>query len=84
MELILLSKGRGHVGHVRLSAPPVWVGVVVAALVLCGSLFYGGYRAAGIFGVANPEVQVDSWRTEINGQQAMLDAVLARARTLVG
>jgi murein DD-endopeptidase MepM/ murein hydrolase activator NlpD len=74
MELILLSKGRGQVGHVRLSAGPVWVGVVAAALVLCGGVFYGGYRAAGLMGVANPELQVDSWRTEIEGQQAMLDA----------
>ncbi len=74
MELILLSKGRGQVGHVQLSAGSVWVGVVAAALVLCGAVFYVGYRAAGVLGVANPELQVDSWRTEIEGQQAMLDA----------
>ena len=74
MELILLSKGRGQVRHVRLNAQSVWVGVVVAALVLCGGVFYGGYRAAGLFGIANPELQVDSWRTEIEGQQVMLDA----------
>jgi murein DD-endopeptidase MepM/ murein hydrolase activator NlpD len=74
MELILLSKGRGHVGHVRLSARPFWVGAVVAAIVLCGGVFYGGYRAAALFGVANPELQVESWRAEIDEQQVMIEA----------
>jgi murein DD-endopeptidase MepM/ murein hydrolase activator NlpD len=48
--------------------------MVTAALVLCGGVFYAGYRAAAYIGVTNPELQVDSWRAEIDSQQAMLDS----------
>jgi murein DD-endopeptidase MepM/ murein hydrolase activator NlpD len=74
MELILLSKGKGHLGHLRLAAGPVWLSIVVVALVLCSSIFYAGFRAAGAFGVADPEAQVDAWRSDIDQQQVVLDA----------
>jgi len=73
MELILLSKGRGHLGHVRLGARSVWLGMVFFALALGGGVFYAGYKAAGVFGVANPELQVDDWRVRLEEQQALLD-----------
>lgn len=77
MELILLSKGRGHLGHVPLGARPVWLSIVVVAFVLCSSIFYAGFRVAGAFGVANPQAQVDAWRRDLGQQQAMLDATRA-------
>ena len=74
MELILLSKGKGHLGHVRLGARRVWVGVVTLALVLCGGLFFAGFQAAAHFGVAHPQAQVDVWRSDLEQQQAALEA----------
>jgi murein DD-endopeptidase MepM/ murein hydrolase activator NlpD len=74
MELILLSKGRGHLGHVRLGATPVWLGIVTIAFVLCAGIFFAGFRAASAFGIANPEAQVDAWQAELEGQQAALAA----------
>ncbi len=74
MELILLSKGKGHLGHVRLGARRVWLGIFALAFVLCGGLFYAGFQAAAQFGVANPQAQVDVWRSDLEQQQAALEA----------
>ncbi len=74
MELILLSKGRGHLGHVRLGATSVWLSIFAAAFVVCAGIFYTGFRMAGAFGVADPKSQVDTWRSDLGEQQAMLDA----------
>jgi murein DD-endopeptidase MepM/ murein hydrolase activator NlpD len=74
MELILLSKGKGHLGHVRLGARRVWIGVVTLAFVLCGGLFFAGFQAAAHFGVAHPQAQVDVWRSDLEQQQAALEA----------
>lgn len=74
MELILLSKGKGHLGHVRLGARRVWMGIVALAFVLCGGVFYAGFQAAAHFGVANPQAQVDVWRSDLEQQQAALEA----------
>jgi len=74
MELILLSKGKGHLGHVRLGSKPVWVGILTVALLLCSGVFYAGFRTASAIGVANPDARVDEWREELAQQQAVLDA----------
>jgi murein DD-endopeptidase MepM/ murein hydrolase activator NlpD len=74
MELILLSKGRGHLGHLRLGSRPVWLGLVVSAFFLCATIFYAGFRLAGAYGVTNPEAEVAGWRANIDRQQAMLDS----------
>ncbi|HSG65108.1 MAG TPA: M23 family metallopeptidase [Gammaproteobacteria bacterium] len=74
MELILLSKGRGHLGHVRLGATPVWLGIVTIAFVLCAGVFFAGFRMASAFGIANPEVQVDAWRAQLDQQEAALES----------
>jgi murein DD-endopeptidase MepM/ murein hydrolase activator NlpD len=73
MELILLSKGRGHLGHLRLGSRPVWLGLVVSAFILCAAIFYAGFRLAGAYGVVNPEAEVAGWRANLDRQQAMLD-----------
>jgi murein DD-endopeptidase MepM/ murein hydrolase activator NlpD len=73
MQLILLSKERGHLGQVRLDSGRAWLGLVAAALVLCTGVFYGGFKAAELFGISNPQGQVEIWRTELADQQSILD-----------
>jgi murein DD-endopeptidase MepM/ murein hydrolase activator NlpD len=52
----------------------VWIGVVTLAFVLCGGLFFAGFQAAAHFGVAHPQAQVDVWRSDLEQQQAALEA----------
>ena len=73
MQLILLSKDRGHLGHIRLTSSRVWLGLVVAALVVCAGAFYGGITAARFFGISNPQAQVATWREELAQQQSIVD-----------
>ena len=73
MQLILLSKGRGHLGQMRLDSGRAWLVAVSIAAVVCASAFYGGFRAAELFGVSNPGAQVDAWRAELAQQQSIVD-----------
>ncbi len=73
MQLILLSKDRGHLGHVRLTSSRVWLGLVAAALLVCAGAFYGGIAAARFVGISNPQAQVSTWREELAQQQAIVD-----------
>ena len=73
MQLILLSRERGHLGQVRLDSGRAWLGVVAVALIVCAGVFYGGFKAAELFGISNPHGQVDTWRAEIANQQSILD-----------
>jgi murein DD-endopeptidase MepM/ murein hydrolase activator NlpD len=74
MQLILLSKGRGHLGHVRLSSGRAWLGIATFALIICAGAFYGGITAARIFGLGQADAQNSEWREEIAQQQALVDA----------
>jgi len=74
MELILLSKGRGHIGHLRLTSRRVWFGLTGLVLLGCAGAFYGGFVAATHFGMANPVNQVAAWRANIDEQEAELQA----------
>ena len=74
MQLILLSKDRGHVGHIRLTSGRVWLGIVAATLLVCAGAFYGGIMAASVFGIANPQAQVSTWRAELAQQQNIVDS----------
>jgi murein DD-endopeptidase MepM/ murein hydrolase activator NlpD len=74
MELILLSKDRGHMGHVRLTSRRVWLGLTGLALLGCSGAFYGGYLAATQFGIANPSNQIAAWRANLDEQEAELQA----------
>ena len=51
MQLILLSKERGHLGQVHLDSGRAWLGVVAVALIICAGVFYGGFKAAELFGI---------------------------------
>jgi murein DD-endopeptidase MepM/ murein hydrolase activator NlpD len=74
MQLILLSKDRGHLAHVRLTSGRVWLGIVAATLLVSASAFYGGITAARVFGVTNPQAQVSTWRDELAQQQSIVDS----------
>jgi murein DD-endopeptidase MepM/ murein hydrolase activator NlpD len=74
MQLILLSKDRGHLAHVRLTSGRVWFGMVAATLLVCASAFYGGITTARVFGVTDPQAQVSTWRDELAQQQSIVDS----------
>jgi murein DD-endopeptidase MepM/ murein hydrolase activator NlpD len=74
MQLILLSKDRGHLGHVRLNSGRVWLGIVAATLFIAATAFYGGITAAKVFGTTNPQAQVSTWRDELAQQQTIVDS----------
>jgi murein DD-endopeptidase MepM/ murein hydrolase activator NlpD len=73
MQLILLSKERGHLGQLRLDSGRAWLAVLSIALVVCTGVFYGGFKAAAFFGVSNPKAQVETWRVELSQQQSIVD-----------
>jgi murein DD-endopeptidase MepM/ murein hydrolase activator NlpD len=74
MQLILLSKGRGHLGQVRLTSGRVWVAASAIAFAVCAGAFYGGITAARTFGISNPQGQAATWRVELAQQQAIVDS----------
>lgn len=74
MQLIFLSKNRGHLAQLHLSSRRVWLGLVGLAFAVCAGLFYGGFRAAAAFGIANPEAQVTEWRAQLEAQERVLDS----------
>ncbi len=73
MELILLSKGRGHLAHVRLTSRSVLLGLVGVALVACSCAFFAGYVASTHFGTVSPSNQVAAWRADLAEQEAVLE-----------
>jgi len=73
MQLILLSKDRGQLGHVRLTSRRFWLAIVAVTVVVSASAFYGGIAAARFFGISDPQAQVDTWRRELAEQQALVD-----------
>jgi murein DD-endopeptidase MepM/ murein hydrolase activator NlpD len=70
MQLIILSKDKGHIG--QWSAGQVWLCLGLAAVAVCALTFYAGFRVAEVFGVHNPEGQVAEWESELDRQQEML------------
>jgi len=74
MQLILLSKGRGHLAQLRLDSRGVWLVLASLIVATCAGVFYSGFRVAEIFGAANPEARVEAWRIELAEQEAVLEA----------
>lgn len=74
MQLIFLSKTRGQLAQVRLGSRRAIATVAVAALLLAGSLVYGGYYSAGVFGVNIPRAEMEAWQAELAEQEAQLEA----------
>lgn len=57
----------------RLSSCRVWLTICCLALLFCASAFYGGFRAAEVFGVSHPQTQVAAWQKELAEQQKVVD-----------
>src|SRR5687767_14096324 len=72
MQLILLSKDRGQLGHLRLTSGRVWLGLISVTLLVAASAFYGGITAARAFGISNPQAQVETCGDELAQQQAIV------------
>ena len=79
MQLILVSKHRGHLAQLRLSSGRACTALAALAVVVCASSFFAGFRSASVFGVANPQIQVEQWRAELKSQE---EAVAATRRAL--
>jgi murein DD-endopeptidase MepM/ murein hydrolase activator NlpD len=60
-------------GQVRLDSGRAWFCVLSVALVTCAAVFFGGFKAAELFGISNPEAQVNVWRSELAKQQSIVD-----------
>jgi murein DD-endopeptidase MepM/ murein hydrolase activator NlpD len=74
MQLILLSKHRGHLAQLRLSSRRACAVLAGLALAVCASSFFAGFRTASVFGIANPELQVEQWRAELAAQEEAVEA----------
>jgi murein DD-endopeptidase MepM/ murein hydrolase activator NlpD len=72
MQLIVLSRDRGQLGHLRLTSKRTWVAAFGVAFLVCGGAFYAGFRVAGMFGVVNPEAQVAQWHADLQAQEALI------------
>jgi murein DD-endopeptidase MepM/ murein hydrolase activator NlpD len=73
MQLILLSKNRGHVGQMQLTSARTWLAIFGLAFLVCAGAFYGGFWSAGVFGVANPQAQAEAWKADLSRQQTLVD-----------
>jgi len=72
MQIVILSKDKGRVGH--LSARRAWATLGLAAAVISGATFFAGFRAAEFFGVRNPNAQLTQWEADMAEQQRQLTA----------
>jgi murein DD-endopeptidase MepM/ murein hydrolase activator NlpD len=70
MQLVILSKDKGHLG--QICAARGWLCLGIAAIAICALTFYTGYRAAEAFGVHNPQAQVAEWESELGKQEDLL------------
>ncbi|NIR61665.1 MAG: hypothetical protein GWO02_20335, partial [Gammaproteobacteria bacterium] len=74
MQLILVSKHRGHLAQLTLSAAGSGLALAATLAAIAGGAFYGGYRAGGIAGLADPAAKVAEWEAGLEAQEAELDA----------
>lgn len=74
MQLILLSKHRGHLAQVSIGTTRSALAVAALAIALLGGAFYGGYRAAAIEDLADAEGRVAEWKADLQAQEAELEA----------
>ncbi len=74
MQLLLLSKRRGHLAQIHFNPTRSSLLAATLAIALVGGAFYGGYRAGGVHGVADPEAAVAEWQAELSAQEQQLDA----------
>jgi murein DD-endopeptidase MepM/ murein hydrolase activator NlpD len=72
MQLILLSKGRGHLGHANLTSGRVWLAIAAVALTVSGGAFYAGVNAARVLGITTAG-QTEALRAELAQEHAVVD-----------
>ncbi|HEX5420294.1 MAG TPA: M23 family metallopeptidase [Gammaproteobacteria bacterium] len=73
MQLILLSRNRGHLGQLRVTSRRLWVVIASTAVVLAAGAFYVGFNAANAVGVQDPLERITVWRRDLHTQQAELE-----------
>src|SRR6185503_15260200 len=73
MQLILLSKGRGQLGHANLASGRLWLTIAIVAVAICTGAFYAGINAARVFGIST-QGQAETWRAELAQQQSIVDS----------
>ncbi|HUF74310.1 MAG TPA: M23 family metallopeptidase [Gammaproteobacteria bacterium] len=78
MQLVILSKDKGHLG--QFSAGRAWFCLGIAAIAICALTFYVGFRVAAAFGVHNPEAQVAEWEAGLKQQERLLASTRAALR----
>jgi murein DD-endopeptidase MepM/ murein hydrolase activator NlpD len=72
MQLILLSKGRGHLAHANLASGRLWLTIAIVVFTVCTGAFYIGVSAARVFGITT-QGQAETWRAELAQQQSIVD-----------
>jgi murein DD-endopeptidase MepM/ murein hydrolase activator NlpD len=73
MQLIVLSSGRGRVGHLPLDSR-FWLGAAAVVVLLLGGVFYGGMKLAGAFGPGVADAQLGALHADLNEQRALVAA----------
>jgi murein DD-endopeptidase MepM/ murein hydrolase activator NlpD len=74
MQLILLSKGRGHLFQISVGSRTAKCVVGALAVLVTAATFYGGYTFASRFGIVNPQAELTAWRAELTQQESVLAA----------
>lgn len=74
MQLILLSKRRGHLGQISVNPARSSLVAALAGIAVIGGAFYGGYRAGDLNGVSNPEARVAEWKAGLEAQESELES----------
>jgi hypothetical protein len=77
MQLIFLCKDRGQLCQLSLASRWAQITIGSVALLLAGGVFFLGFRAASLYGAANPSAEVMHWRSQLAAQQTQLDATRA-------
>jgi len=72
MQLILFTNDRGQIGQFSLRSARTLTVVISCGLLLSSGIFFGGLKAASVFGIGGPESQqarIEQWRSELNRQE---------------
>ncbi|MFN2308151.1 MAG: M23 family metallopeptidase [Gammaproteobacteria bacterium] len=74
MNIILFTTVHGRPGSLNLSRPRCYIPLLLAILVFCGLLVYGGYHLAGPGGQTGvAATSLHEWRAEMEQQQRALE-----------
>jgi murein DD-endopeptidase MepM/ murein hydrolase activator NlpD len=74
MQLIILSAGRGHIGHLPLDSRRFWLGAAAAVVLLLGGAFYAGVKLAGAFGPDAADARLGALQADLTEQRALVAA----------